>query len=83
MRRRSTPQSLALRARIVLACAELDDEGLPVSTKPVAEELGVTRQTVASWRRRFLADRLEGLSESRVPVGRAPSRTSRWPSCLR
>jgi transposase len=63
VRRRSTPQALALRARIVLACAELDDEGLPVSTKPVAEELGVTRQTVANWRRRFLADRLEGLSD--------------------
>jgi hypothetical protein len=32
VRRRSTPQALALRARIVLLCAELDDEGLAVAS---------------------------------------------------
>jgi transposase len=60
-RRRKTAQALALRSRIVLACAG----GAPVST--VAGELGVSRTTVAKWRSRFLAARLEGLSDEPRP----------------
>jgi transposase len=60
-RRRKTAQALALRSRIVLACAG----GAPVST--VAGELGVSRTTVAKWRSRFQAARLEGLSDERRP----------------
>ena len=48
VRRRKTAQTLALRSRIVLACAE------PSSTNGgVAQALGVNRPTVALWRRRF------------------------------
>ena len=47
-RRRSTAQALALRARIVLACAEGRDN------TDVAEQLGVTHQTVGKWRQRFV-----------------------------
>ena len=44
--RRSTAQALALRARIVLACAEGGEN------KAIAEEMGLDRQTVGKWRRR-------------------------------
>ena len=60
-RRRKTAQALALRSRIVLACAG----GTPVST--VAGDLGLSRTTVAKWRSRFLAARLGGLSDDPRP----------------
>ena len=60
-RRRSSAQALALRSRIVLACAE----GKANTT--VAEELRLTRQTVGKWRRRFLLERLEGLHDEQRP----------------
>ena len=60
-RRRKTAQALSLRAGIVLACAD----GL--TNGEVAEELAVTRQTVGKWRSRFVADRLEGLSDEPRP----------------
>jgi transposase len=46
--RRKTAQALALRARIVLACAEGD------RNKDVAARLGLDRATVGKWRRRFV-----------------------------
>lgn len=52
-RRPKTAQSLALRARIILACAE---GGADVE---VAKRLGINRLTVGKWRRRF-AERGEG-----------------------
>jgi hypothetical protein len=54
-RRRKTAQGLALRARIVLACAEGRYSG------EVARSLRVTPQTVCKWRARFVQKRLEGL----------------------
>lgn len=56
-RRRTTAQALALRSRIVLACADNDNNG------QVAEDLGITRNTVSKWRNLFVAQRLEGLSD--------------------
>ncbi|MGY2844394.1 transposase [Bradyrhizobium sp. USDA 4509] len=53
--RRSTAQALALRARIVLACAEGEQ------SKVVAARLAVDPDTVGKWRRRFSEHRLEGL----------------------
>lgn len=55
--RRKTAQALALRARIVLGCAS----GLP--NKDVAAQLGVAPNTVSKWRRRFLADGMDGLRD--------------------
>jgi transposase len=55
--RRSTAQALALRARIVLGCAE------GAQNKDVATRLQVDRATVGKWRRRFAEHRLEGLHD--------------------
>ena len=60
-RRGTTAQALALRARIVLACAE------GTTNKEVAERLGIWPQTVTKWRGRFVAKRLEGLSDEPRP----------------
>src|ERR1700746_1724208 len=60
-KRRSSAQGLALRARIVLACAQGD------SNLAVAARLGVNRGTVTRWRARFLAGRLDGLGDEPRP----------------
>lgn len=62
MRRRgSIGASMKLRATIVTMCAEGRD------SVDVAEDLGITQQTVGKWRRRFLDKRLDGLfDEPRV-----------------
>jgi transposase len=54
-RDRHTLRSLALRARIVLACGE------GRNNREVARRLGITTQTVGKWRARFVARRLAGL----------------------
>ena len=55
--RRNTAQALALRARIVLGCAE------GKRNKEVASRLGVDQGTVGKWRRRFVEQRLDGLRD--------------------
>src|ERR1700735_1426956 len=60
-KRRKTAQGLALRARVILACA---DGGPNIA---VAARLGVNRGTVTKWRARFLAERLDGLSDEPRP----------------
>ena len=60
-RRPKSAQVLALRCRIVLACA---DGG---HIYEVADQMGLDRGTVAKWRRRFLVDRLEGLHDEPRP----------------
>lgn len=55
--RRKTAQALALRARIVLACAEGGQN------TEVAARLGLDRATVGKWRRRFVERRVDGLHD--------------------
>jgi transposase len=54
--RRSNP-SLALRARIVMAC------GGAAANTAIARQLKTTAQTVGKWRARFIARRLAGLTD--------------------
>ena len=56
--RRKTAQALALRARLVLACAEGHDN------RAVAARLRVTPQMVSKWRARFVELRLDGLLDA-------------------
>lgn len=55
--RRNTAQALALRARIVLACADGEQN------KRVAAQLDVDVDTVGKWRRRFAEHRMDGLQD--------------------
>jgi transposase-like protein len=59
VRARSTPQGIALRARILLRCAQPDKP----TNQQVAEEFGCDADTVSRWRRRFQKQRLAGLRD--------------------
>ena len=65
-RRAKSAQSLALRCRIVLACASHQDHA-GKTNKQVASELGVSLPTVGKWRQRFIEHRLEGLHDEARP----------------
>ena len=54
----STPQGLALRARIILHCDVRP--GVPRNDH-IADQLGCHPDTVSKWRRRFQRQRLDGL----------------------
>jgi len=67
-RRATSAQALAMRSRIVLACAQ------GRSNTAVADELGFSVQMVGKWRARFVEARLDGLADDPRP-GRPPSIT--------
>jgi transposase len=60
-RRHKTSQALALRSRIILACAQNATNG------EVARRCQTTPQTVGKWRSRFVARRLDGLLDEPRP----------------
>jgi len=59
--RRKSAQATAMRARIVLTCA------MGETNRAVAAKLGVSEAMVGKWRRRFVADRLDGLFDEPRP----------------
>jgi transposase len=61
VRRHSSAQSLALRSRVVLGCAE------GRTNAEIAEFENVNPATVSKWRNRFARDRLEGLRDASRP----------------
>ena len=61
VRRLKTAQHLAMRARIVLRCAD------GFTNTAVAEELGISKPTVGKWRSRFVERRLDGLLDEPRP----------------
>jgi transposase/transcriptional regulator with XRE-family HTH domain len=60
-RRAKSGQALALRSKIVLACAEGADN------KSVADRLSCSQATVGKWRGRFVEHRLDGLTDEARP----------------
>lgn len=67
-RRAKSSQALALRAKIILTCAEGHDN------KETAAILGCHHATVGKWRQRFIDQRLDGLVDEPRP-GRVPTIT--------
>ncbi len=57
VRRRTAEQRMVLRARIVLAAAQGEQNA------SVAERLGVALNTVIKWRKRFFEEGMEGLAD--------------------
>lgn len=70
-RAHTTPQSLALRARMILRAAALDQP----TNRHIGHELGCSNLTVGKWRRRYLALGLSGLQDARRS-GRPPTITT-------
>ncbi len=72
VRRRSTHQDVAMRARIVLACAD------PHATNTaIGQRLSVSRQSVVTWRQRPNNRALRGRAKIR-PVSCCPLLATRW-----
>jgi transposase len=63
LRRRNPPQSLGLRARIVLRAADIDTP----TNLHIGRDLGCDNHTVGKWRRRYLALGLSGLQDALRP----------------
>jgi transposase len=61
VRRPTSAQAVAQRARMILACAAGQ------TNTGVAQHLRLTQQTVGKWRSRFLAKRLDGLLDAPRP----------------
>jgi transposase len=71
LRAHTTPQSLALRARIVLRAAAVDQP----TNRQIGHAFGCSNLTVGKWRRRYLALGLPGLQDAHRS-GRPPTITT-------
>jgi transposase len=69
---RTMPTRQTLRARIVLAAAE------GRANQAIADELGLHRDTVALWRRRFTAQRVAGIEHDAPGRGRKATKRRHW-----
>src|SRR5882762_11764163 len=67
VRAQFTPQQVVLRSRILLMAAEGKQD------LEIASELEINRHTPSLWRKRFLADGLDGVWETKSGRGRKPS----------
>ena len=63
----STPQNIALRARLILMA------GAGAANNRIADGLGISRSTVILWRERFRAGGSGALTETAPGRGRKPS----------
>jgi transposase len=70
VRRRGASQAAVMRARIVLAADAEPD----ATNMAIAARLSVSRQSVITWRQRFLEHRLDGLVDA--PRSGTPRRVS-------
>ena len=60
--RRKSAQAMAMRARIVMCCANRG-----ATNREVAKALGVSEAMVGKWRRRFVENRMNGLADDPRP----------------
>lgn len=65
VRKRTNPQQLVLRAKIIL----MTSEGLPLEV--IMDKLSTTKVTISKWKKRYLIKGLPGLSDTARP-GRKP-----------
>jgi transposase len=63
IRAHTTPQTLAIRARIILRAAAVDQP----TNLHISRELGCANLTVGTWRRRYLAQGFAGLQDTARP----------------
>jgi winged helix-turn helix protein len=61
VRRHRAPRSLSDRCKMILLCADR------LESKEVARRMNVHEYTVGKWRRRFVRDRIEGLTDEYRP----------------
>src|ERR1700681_2983933 len=61
VRRPQSAQALALRARVILACAQ------GKTNSEVAQQMRLAKPTVGKWRSRFVARRVDGLLDEPRP----------------
>ena len=66
-RGRRTPVRLAQRSTIVLSAAEGNEN------KEIASQLGISRETVGRWRRRYAESGMAGIEKDAPRPGRTPS----------
>ena len=71
-RSRTIPARQAARAKIVLLAAE------GRTNQQIAAALSIERTIVGRWRKRFAAERLDGIAKERGGRGRTPSKRQRW-----
>jgi len=71
-RRPKSAQALALRARIVLGCAQ------GKTNTVVSQKVHLSKRAVGKWRRRFVARRLDGLLDEPRPGAPRLSATPKW-----